>query len=193
LDTSFERANVQGASDTNSTDDFPASVVARLLIERGATVSAAESCTGGLLSAALTDIPGSSAYFPGGMIVYDNDVKTGLLGVRPETIAEHGAVSAPVALEMARQIRATMRTDIGLGVTGIAGPDGGTAAKPVGTTFIALVEKDAAHVRHFTFSGDRAGNRADSVRSALTTLALYLQSTPATAQIIASQNEVSTW
>jgi PncC family amidohydrolase len=152
-----------------------ASEAAGLLFESGLTVATAESCTGGLLSGALTAISGSSAYFPGGIVSYDNKVKSGILGVPPDLIEAHGAVSAQVALSMAQRIRDLLAVDIGMSVTGIAGPGGATLNKPVGTTYIALAADDFEEVRHFCFDGDRAGNRASSLLEALTMLVSYLE------------------
>ena len=112
-------------------------VVGDLLAARGMRIALAESCTGGLITSRLTDVPGSSRYVRHSVIAYSNDAKTGLLGVPPELIAEHGAVSEQVALAMADGIRAQAGVDVGVGVTGIAGPDGGTPEKPVGTVAIA--------------------------------------------------------
>ncbi len=152
-----------------------ASEAARLLFETGLTVATAKSCTGGLLSGALTGIPGSSAYFLGGIVSYDNKVKSGILGVPPDLIEAHGAVSAQVALSMAQRIRALLAVDIGMSVTGIAGPGGATQNKPVGTTYIALAAHDFEGVQHFRFGGDREGNRASSVRASLKMLVSYLE------------------
>ena len=114
------------------------SVVVQLLKQRGETLVLAESCTGGHIANRITDVPGASAVFLGGVVTYSNDLKQNLLGVRAETLAEHGAVSEPVAREMAEGARERFHADYALAVTGIAGPDGGTADKPVGTVFIAL-------------------------------------------------------
>jgi nicotinamide-nucleotide amidase len=112
-------------------------VVGRLLAERGVTLATAESCTGGLLSERLTRIPGSSAYFVGGAVTYSDALKTRLLGVPEPTIAEHGAVSEPVARAMAEGVRRELGSDWGVAITGIAGPGGGSEEKPVGTVFLA--------------------------------------------------------
>jgi nicotinamide-nucleotide amidase len=119
-------------------DDDLAQVVVRRLTERGQTLAVAESCTGGLLAHRLTNVPGSSAVFLGGLISYSNEAKHRLLGVDPETIARHGAVSEPTARAMAEGARQRLGADYALGITGIAGPGGGTPAKPAGTAFIAL-------------------------------------------------------
>jgi len=113
-------------------------VIVRLLAKRKQTLALAESCTGGCIAHRLTNVPGASAVFPGGMVAYSNAAKVKFLGVRAETLAAHGAVSEAVAREMAEGARKKFGADFALAVTGIAGPTGGTKAKPVGTVFIAL-------------------------------------------------------
>jgi len=131
-------------------------IVGALLAERGLTIAAAESCTGGLMMSRLTDVPGSSSYVVGGAVVYSNELKTSLAGVDPALIAAHGAVSEPVAVALAEGIRSRTGASIGVGITGIAGPTGGTPTKPVGTTCIAVVMPDgAAQVRTFSLFGNR--------------------------------------
>jgi len=130
-------------------------VVVRSLIERRQTLACAESCTGGFLAHRVTNVPGASAAFLGGVVSYSNQAKERLLGVRPETLAEHGAVSEAVAKEMAAGARAQFNADYALAVTGIAGPDGGTAAKPVGTVFIALATTEKATVLKRSYPYDR--------------------------------------
>ena len=119
-------------------DDELNNVVVRLLTERRETLALAESCTGGYVASRITDVPGSSAVFLGGFVTYSNQAKQELLGIRAETLAEHGAVSSHTAREMAEGARARLRADYAIAITGIAGPGGGTEAKPVGTVFIAL-------------------------------------------------------
>lgn len=138
-----------------------------LLLRTGLTVSVAESCTGGLLGGALTELSGSSAYFLGGIIAYADSAKMALLGVDEGTIITHGAVSGPAALEMADGARRATGADIAISITGIAGPTGGTEQKPVGATFIGISGLGSATVERFVWSGDRAENRAASVRAAL--------------------------
>lgn len=131
-------------------------ILGAMLAERGLTISAAESCTGGLMMSRLTDVPGSSAYVAGGVVVYSNELKTTLAGVDPALIATHGAVSEPVAAALAEGIKARTGASIGVGITGIAGPSGGTPQKPVGTVCIAAVMPDgAAQVRSFSLFGNR--------------------------------------
>lgn len=119
-------------------DDTLATVVGDLLLARGETLSVAESCTGGGLGQMLTEVPGSSAYFWGGVIAYDNSVKVGLLGVNPEDLEKFGAVSKTVAQQMAAGVKSRLGTDWGISITGIAGPAGGTPEKPVGLVYIGL-------------------------------------------------------
>lgn len=149
--------------------------VGELLRARRLTLATAESCTGGLIGHRLTDIPGSSDYYLGGVISYANAVKQQLLGVQAETLARHGAVSQPCALEMARGVRRLLQADIGLSVTGIAGPTGGTPDKPVGLVYVALAAADQEVCRRFVWDGDRAENKARSAHAALELLAAYLR------------------
>ena len=130
-------------------------VVGLKLALGGYTVSVAESCTGGLLAQRITEVPGSSKYFIGGVIAYANEVKTKELGVEPILLMEHGAVSGPVAEAMAEGVRTRVGTDFGLSITGIAGPDGGTEEKPVGTVFIALADELKTEHRRLSLFGDR--------------------------------------
>jgi len=130
-------------------------VVGALLVERELWIACAESCTGGLLTSRLTDVPGSSRYVERAVVAYTNDAKVELLGVPSALIEEHGAVSEPVAQAMANGIRASARADIGVGVTGIAGPGGGTPEKPVGTVAVAAVAPGGVRSRVFRFVGDR--------------------------------------
>ena len=142
-------------------------VVGRLLRARHMTVALAESCTGGLVGHRLTQVSGSSAYFERGFVVYSNEAKQALLGVSESVLRQHGAVSAASAEAMARGARERAGTDIGVSVTGIAGPDGGTPTKPVGTVFIGLADRQGAVVEHHRFDRDREGNKALSAVHAL--------------------------
>jgi nicotinamide-nucleotide amidase len=130
-------------------------VVGLRLSVTGFTLAVAESCTGGLISERLTNVPGSSAYFVEGLVTYSNEAKTRLLGVDPKLILEHGAVSAEVAREMARGVRDRANTDFGLAVTGIAGPAGGTEEKPVGLVHVALSDDAHTEDKRFVIPGDR--------------------------------------
>jgi nicotinamide-nucleotide amidase len=143
-------------------------VVGRELKSRGLTIAAAESCTGGLLLSRLTDVIGSSAYVLGGVVAYSNDVKTAQLGVPEGLIEAHGAVSEPVAVAMAEGVKARTRADIGVAITGIAGPDGGTPQKPVGMVCVAVVGPDqVARVRTFSFPGGRPQIKFQATQAAL--------------------------
>jgi len=141
--------------------------VGRRLKARGLTVATAESCTGGLVGHRLTNIAGSSAWFERGVVVYSNQAKQELLGVPEEILATHGAVSAPCAQAMARGICAAARTACGVAITGIAGPDGGTPQKPVGTVFIGIAVMGEVTSRRFRFAGDRAAVKWQSAQMAL--------------------------
>jgi PncC family amidohydrolase len=136
-------------------------------IGRGLTLAVAESCTGGLVADALTDVPGSSGYFLGGIVSYADEVKERQLGVPAEVIAAHGAVSAQVARAMAEGVRARLGAGIAGAVTGIAGPDGGTDAKPVGLTYVAVADEHGVDVRRFVWAGDRGLNKRSSAEAVL--------------------------
>jgi len=130
--------------------------VVRLLTEQKKTLALAESCTGGNLAHRLTNVPGASAVFPGGVVSYANAAKEKLLGVHAETLQAHGAVSEAVAIEMAAGARARFGTDFAIAVTGIAGPGGGSPDKPVGTVFIALATPAGIEAKHLLNPWDRA-------------------------------------
>jgi nicotinamide-nucleotide amidase len=158
-------------------DETLSAVVATALLQSKKTVTTAESCTGGLLAKMLTDTPGSSAYFTQGWVTYANDAKTGLLGVPAETLREHGAVSEPVVRAMASGARERAGADFGLSISGVAGPDGGTPAKPVGTVCLALADAGGVTARTFNFPGDREMVRDRSAKMALTMLRFHLLGT----------------
>lgn len=141
--------------------------VADALRSRRLTVAVAESCTGGLLGAVLTALPGSSEYMRGGVIAYADSAKSDVLGVSRHELAEHGAVSEPVALAMADGVRQRCRASIGLSITGIAGPDGGTAEKPVGLIYVAVVLSQQARVVRLEGDSGREPNRTGAVLTAL--------------------------
>jgi nicotinamide-nucleotide amidase len=130
-------------------------VVGRLLLDRHQSLALAESCTGGLISQRITRIAGSSAYYVGGAVTYSNEAKARFLGVQPMTLEKHGAVSRETALEMSQGIREKTGADVGLSVTGIAGPSGGSAAKPVGTVWISIAMEKFHEARLFQFHGER--------------------------------------
>lgn len=142
--------------------------VGATLIPSGLTVCAAESCTGGLILSTLTDVAGSSAYVEGGLVTYSDEAKMKILGVREETLIEHGAVSAATAGGMACGVRKVFDTDFALSVTGIAGPGGGTAEKPVGLTYIGLSGREGLlAVERHVWQGERIENKTLSVHAAL--------------------------
>lgn len=149
-------------------------VVGDLLREKHFTVAVAESCTGGLLTSRLTDVPGSSAYVERGFVCYSNRSKVELLGVSDAILMEHGAVSDPVAQAMAAGARARAGTNVGIGITGIAGPDGGTPAKPVGAVSIAVIVDSETRVRTFQFVGSREEVKFQASQAALNMLRLLL-------------------
>ena len=151
------------------------SVVGDLLRERGLTIAVAESCTGGLLTSRLTDVPGSSAYVERGFMCYSNRSKVELLAVDESVLAEHGAVSEAVAQAMAAGARMRAGTNVGIGITGIAGPDGGTPDKPVGTVAIALDVDGVTRVRTFQFIGGREQVKFQATQAALNMLRLLLE------------------
>jgi len=142
-------------------------VVGRLLRERGRTLAVAESCTGGLIAERITRVAGSSDYFVGGVVAYANSAKRELLGVPAELLDRHGAVSEPAAKAMAEGVRARLRSDFGIGTTGISGPGGGTPDKPVGTVCVALASAEGTHVERFVFPLDRDRHRSLTAQLAL--------------------------
>ena len=146
------------------------------LQELSLTVSVAESCTGGLVGSRLTDVAGSSMFFLGGIIAYSNDAKVKLLAVRRETLATHGAVSEETAREMAEGVRKSFGTDIGLAVTGIAGPGGATKDKPVGLMWLALSAEEGIQTRLIRLTGDRLQNKAAGAEQLLSLLEEYINS-----------------
>ena len=139
----------------------------RICVDRGLTVATAESCTAGLVAHAITEIAGSSAYYRGGFVTYADDVKRDQLGVPQEVLAAHGAVSAQVARAMAEGARSRLATDVSIAITGIAGPGGGSAEKPVGLTYVAVADREGVDVRRHQWSGDRSANKRDSAVAAL--------------------------
>jgi nicotinamide-nucleotide amidase len=159
----------------------PADHVARLLLDRGLTLATAESCTGGLVAAAATDIPGSSAWFAGGLVTYSNDWKQNLLGVRPETLAAHGAVSEPVVHEMLAGLRERFGVQAAIAVSGIAGPAGGTPDKPVGTVCLGVCTAAVTTVTRLHFPGNRRTVRERAAATAFVMLRNALLEAPASA------------
>jgi nicotinamide-nucleotide amidase len=146
-----------------------------ILREKGLKIATAESCTGGLIASRITDISGSSDYFEAGFVTYSNRAKTLFLAVPESTIKERGAVSHDVAEFMAEGARRMAETDIGLSVTGIAGPTGGTPEKPVGTVYICVSCKGQTFVRHFLFDGNREEIKKQTSDAALMLVLDYLE------------------
>ena len=138
-----------------------------LCLGRGFTVAIAESCTGGLVAATITEVPGSSGYFRGGVVAYSNEAKAALLDVPGAALDAHGAVSAQVAKSLAEGARARFASTLAVSVTGVAGPDGGSEEKPVGLTYVGLAGPVSVDVRRFHFVGDRRGNREAAAAAAL--------------------------
>jgi nicotinamide-nucleotide amidase len=160
--TSRAGAHVYGVGDADL-----AAVVLAAAREQGLTLGTAESCTGGLVGGRLTDTPGSSAVYRGGVVCYANELKIELLGVAPAMIASHGAVSEPVALAMAEGALTRLGVDLAVSVTGIAGPDGGSEEKPVGTVWLGLADRHGSHARRSVFGGGRPEVRARAAQAAL--------------------------
>ncbi len=159
-------------------DERMEDVVGKLLREKALTLSVAESCTGGLIGHRITNVPGSSDYFMGGVVVYSNAAKIRMLGVNPDTLNRFGAVSAETAREMAQGIRQYMDTDLGIAVTGIAGPSGGTKEKPVGTVFIGLSTAKEEFTRRYRFFGDREQIKLNTSMMALDWIRRYINGYP---------------
>jgi len=153
-------------------------VVSEALVEKGWRIAAAESCTGGLLTKRLTDVPGSSRYVERAFVTYSNESKQQLLGVSDADLATHGAVSPQVAEQMAQGARKKAKVDVGVGITGIAGPDGGSEQKPVGTVFIAISSPLGDVVKHHRFMGTRSTVRERAAQTALDMLRLHLAGLP---------------
>jgi len=141
--------------------------VAQQFIQAQKTLSLAESCTGGLIGDQLTNMAGASAFFLLGIVAYDNAAKTKILKVSPTLFKKHGAVSQPVAAAMAQGVRKILKTDVGLGITGIAGPSGGSKDKPVGLVFIAICNQQKTIVKRFLFKGNRLAIKKLACQTAL--------------------------
>ena len=149
-------------------------IVGEMLREKNLTISCAESCTGGLLTSKLTDISGSSDYVQGAIVSYSNKIKISALHVSAETLKNFGAVSRETAFEMAKNIREIFQTDIGVGITGIAGPGGGSSEKPVGLVYISVADKNSVRVEKFNFAGSRAEIKNQSAETALKMIENFL-------------------
>jgi len=141
-------------------------------------IATVESCTGGLIGHVLTEIPGSSAYYLGGFVTYSDASKRAMVGVPAEVLSAHGAVSAQTAVAMASGGRDRTGADVGVAVTGIAGPDGGTAAKPVGLTYVAVADASGSDVQRFVWSASRTENKRASAEAALELVLRRLASLP---------------
>lgn len=150
-------------------------LIGEVLRQRNLTLATAESCTAGLIAHRITNVPGSSDYFLGGIVAYADKTKMRLLGVRQETLDRHGAVSEETARQMAEGACRALDADIGLSVTGIAGPGGGTDEKPVGLTFIGVSGPRGTRVQRYVWDGDREANKASSATAALRMLSAFLE------------------
>lgn len=156
-----------GAAIYGVDDQTLESVIGERLAKKRWTVAVAESCTGGLVSSRLTDVPGSSRYVRGSVVAYHNQIKQEFLDIRKEMLTTHGAISEPVAKAMAEGVRRRFGADIGVAVTGIAGPGGGTASKPVGLVFLAVADRRGVTVQQRLFHGDRLAIKGQAAQSAL--------------------------
>jgi PncC family amidohydrolase len=160
-----------GAPGEEETGDPPARELGEVLLKGGLTVSVAESCTGGMVGSLITDVPGSSAYFLGGVIAYSDEVKRDQLGVPAALLKSVGAVSTEVAKAMAEGVRSRFETDLAAGVTGIAGPDSDGSTKPVGLTYIAVASARGTSAHEYRFTGNRWSNRRQAAIETLRLLA----------------------
>jgi PncC family amidohydrolase len=149
--------------------------LAQVFKQKGLSIATAESCTGGLLAGRITDLAGSSAYLLGGVVSYSNEAKMALLGVESDALDQHGAVSEEVARQMARGARQRLGSDVGISITGVAGPGGGSADKPVGLVWIGLSDARGDRAQRYLWDSDRAGNREQSVLAALQMLIDWAQ------------------
>lgn len=154
--------------------DLLAVAIGDLLRSKRLKLSLAESCTGGLIASCITDVPGSSEYFLGCVVAYAYEAKEGLLDVPHDLLLQHGAVSEAISRELARNARRKFGADVAIGITGIMGPGGATATKPLGLTYIALSAPGTEWCRRFVWSGDRIENKRDSAHQALEILYEYL-------------------
>lgn len=148
--------------------------IGKILLEKSFTIACAESCTGGLLTSRLTDVAGSSAYVKGAVVSYTNEIKNKILHVKEETLKNFTAVSEETAKEMAANVRQIFNTNIGVSITGIAGPTGGTAEKPVGTVYIGVSGSNGDKIQRFQFSGTRTEIKEKAAEAALNMVKNYL-------------------
>lgn len=174
MKTSNKIYNHKGLLNTKKLQ-YLSKILGKLLLKQKKTLSAAESCTGGMISKFITDIPGSSRYFAGGIVSYSNDIKIRVLDVDNTLLIKYGAVSKQVAIAMLNGVRTLMKTDCAIAVTGIAGPQGGSAKKPVGLVYIAVANKDNTKVKRFIFQHDRDGNRKQTTFIAMNMLIKMLR------------------
>ena len=150
-------------------------VVADQLLNKNLTIATAESCTAGMLSAKLTEISGSSNYFNGGVVCYNNDIKSDVVGVKNDILEKYGAVSEEVASELASGIAKKLNSDIGIGITGVAGPTGGTEKKPVGLIFVGIFYKNNVYIKQYNLTPNRKVNRELTVVLCLNELRKILE------------------
>jgi len=148
--------------------------IGKILTAKNLTIACAESCTGGLLTSRLTDVAGSSNYVKGSLVAYSNEVKNKILHVDADTLKNFGAVSEQTARQMSANVRKLFDTDIGVGVTGIAGPGGGSAEKPVGTVYISVSNADKTFVKLFNFNGTRTEIKNQSCDAALSMIKNFI-------------------
>ncbi len=160
------------------TKETPEVVVGELLRQKGWRLAVAESCTGGLIGHRLTNIAGSSTYYMGSVTAYAYEAKVRLVGVKWKTLEQHGAVSEEVVIEMARGVRRALAADVGLSISGIAGPGGGTPEKPVGLTWVGLSIPGRDQAKQFMWGSDRIANKEHSAEAALQFLVDFLRSLP---------------
>ncbi|HTX92495.1 MAG TPA: CinA family protein [Anaerolineales bacterium] len=156
------------------TTELPETIIGNRLREQRLKLATAESCTGGLIGHRITNIPGSSDYYLGGVVAYAYEAKTALLGVPASLLAQFGAVSRQTVLEMAAGARKALNADLAISVSGIAGPGGGLPNKPIGTVWVGLAAPDGSWARCFHFPGDREQNKASAAEAALQILLEYL-------------------
>jgi nicotinamide-nucleotide amidase len=185
-----ERAESLDEGTATGTDDALVDLAAELqelFVARRLTVATAESCTGGLVAHLITEVAGSSDYLRGGIVAYADQAKERLLDVPRDVLAAHGAVSAQVARAMAEGASARFGTDAAVAVTGVAGPGGGSAAKPVGLTYIAVAAGPDIEVRRFQWSGNRTENKRASAEAALRLLLEVVADRPASEPVVSSQ------
>lgn len=159
---------------TAAPDELIEAAVGRILVDRKQTIAIAESCTGGLITHRLTNVPGSSNYLVAGVIAYAYEAKVIALGVTWETLNRYGAVSEQTAVAMAKGVRERFATTLGLSITGIAGPGGGMPGKPVGLTYIAIVTDSDELIERHVWQGDRVSNKEQSAQAALEMLGRHL-------------------